>query len=46
MDEACEAALAVYANISATNTNFAKIYADYAKFMDALLEPQVVHFNR
>ena len=35
MDQAYEAALAVYANLSATNRVFAKIYADYVEFMEA-----------
>jgi TRAP-type mannitol/chloroaromatic compound transport system substrate-binding protein len=35
MDEAYEAAMALYARISATNPDFARVYADYRKFMDA-----------
>ena len=35
MDDAYAAAQALYANISATNADFARIYADYTKFMNA-----------
>jgi TRAP-type mannitol/chloroaromatic compound transport system substrate-binding protein len=35
MDGAYEAALALYARISATNPTFATIYADYRQFMEA-----------
>ncbi len=35
MEKAYKAAMAVYADISAMNPDFARIYADYKKFMDA-----------